>query len=61
MADLPEVEKKLKMFAHFDTIHERVGRTDGRTDRQTPHHGIGPYASRDKNGKKRRFSTNKSL
>jgi len=30
------------IFTRFDTIHERDRRTDGRTDGQTPHDGIGP-------------------
>jgi len=29
------------MITRFDTIHERDGQTDGPTDRQTPHDGIG--------------------
>jgi len=29
------------MFIRFDMIHERDRHTDGRTDRQTPHDGIG--------------------
>jgi len=28
------------MFIRFDVIHERDGRTDGRTDRQTLHDSI---------------------
>ena len=29
------------MFIRFDMIHERDRQTDGHTDRQTPHDGIG--------------------
>jgi len=29
------------IFIRFGTIHERDGRTDGQTDRQTPHADIG--------------------
>jgi len=29
------------MFIRFDEIHERDGHTDRRTDKQTPHDGIG--------------------
>ena len=29
------------MFIRFDMIHERDRQTDGRTDGQTPHDGIG--------------------
>jgi len=38
---LPVVEKVEDVFIHFSTIHERVRRTEGQTDRQTPHDGIG--------------------
>jgi len=39
------------MFIRFDTTHERDRRTDGQTDRQTPHDDIGRacIASRGKN------------
>jgi len=38
MVWLPDGEKKIEdMFIRFDTIHERDGRTDGRT----PDDGIG--------------------
>jgi len=38
------------MFISFDRIYERDGRTDRRTDGQTPHYGIGRacIASRQK-------------
>jgi len=32
---------KQHQFSRFDTIHERDRRTDGQTDGQTPHDGIG--------------------
>jgi len=36
------------MVIRFDRIYQRDGRTDRRTERQTPHDGIG-IALRDKN------------
>jgi len=42
MVWLPDGEKKFEdMFIRFDMIHERDRHTDGQTDRQTPHDGIG--------------------
>jgi len=40
MAWLPDGEKKFEdTFIRFDTIHERDGRTNTQTHRQTPHDG----------------------
>jgi len=42
MVRLPNGEKKFEdIFIRFDRIHERDRQTDGRTDGQTPHDGIG--------------------
>jgi len=52
MAWLPDGEKVLMIrFIRFDTTHIRDRRTDGRTDRQTPHDDIGRacIASRGEN------------
>jgi len=47
MAWLRDSEKKFEdIFIRFGTIHERAGRTDRHTHRQTPHDATGrAYAS----------------
>jgi len=42
----PRVKKIEDMFIRFDKMYKRVRRTDGRTDRQTPHDGRQRLASR---------------
>jgi len=36
-----KIFEDMPMFIRFDMIHERDRQTDGHTDRQTPHDGIG--------------------
>jgi len=41
MVWLPDGKKIRRYVIRFDMIHKRDRRTDGQTDRQTPHDGIG--------------------
>jgi len=41
MAWLPDGEKIEHTITRFEGIHECYGRTDGPTDGQTPHDGVG--------------------
>ena len=47
MAWLPDGEKFEDVFTRFDRIHEGDRRTDGRTDRQSPHYGLGRAQGRN--------------
>jgi len=49
--------RDVNMITCFDTIHERDGRTERRTDRQTPHDAIGRASTRQQ----RKYETNKCV